>query len=82
MAECLDAIGQGDLPTVADLLMQRFKALESSVTEGGWHTARHLELQPTIEVGLTSVQEQMSAAQQERLRAKLAEARAKNKARP
>ena len=77
VAECLDGLATGNLPCVADMLMQRFKALEQSVVDKGWATARHLELVPASEVGLASRAEQLAANKQELLRTKLEEAKAR-----
>ena len=78
VAECLDAIGAGNLTMVADMLMQRFKALEQSVTDKNWNMARHLEVLPLQDVGLTTQGEQLAASRAELLRAKLEQARAKH----
>ena len=66
LAEALDALASGRLPRVGDVLMQRFKALEASVTEGGWSVARRLELLPEAGVGLASLAERQAAAKSER----------------
>jgi hypothetical protein len=77
LAEALDALGRGDLPSLADLLMQRFKALEVSVQDGSWATAQRLELLPAKDVGLASAEEQRAAARAELLHLKLDEAKKK-----
>ena len=42
----LDLLVMGELAQLGDVLMQRYKALEASVSDGGWHLARHYELIP------------------------------------
>ncbi len=74
LAEALDALSQGKLPELADLLMQRFKALEVSVTDGNWHVAKQLEVLPSMDLGLTSLAERTDAAKQELVALKLREA--------
>ena len=62
------------------MLMQRFKAVEQKVQDGGdWGTASHLELISDRPVGLTSLAEQTVAARQQLLRLKLEEAKKKQK---
>jgi hypothetical protein len=75
LAEALDALGRGKLPQVADLLMQRYKALELSVTDGSWGLAEKVELLPPRNVGLTSIEESQAAARAQLLQLKLDEAR-------
>jgi hypothetical protein len=77
LAEALEALSRGDLPSLADLLMQRFKALEVSVQDGSWATAQRLELLPAKDVGLASAEEQRAAARSELLHLKLEEAKKK-----
>ena len=79
IAEALDELRAGQLPRAADLLMQRFKALEASVQDGSWGMAQNLELIPRSQIGLTSLEEQREAAKQELLHLKLVEARKKHK---
>ena len=61
VAEGLDFLASGQLPQLADLLMQRFESLELFCQHGNWDLAKHLEL-PQTGVGLTS-QNEMRAAQ-------------------
>ena len=72
LAMALDCLGRGDLPSLGDLLAQRFKALETSVVDGSWSVARRLELVPQ-DAMLASTQERKAAAKEELLYAKLAE---------
>ena len=64
LAEALDSLKGGDLPHVADLLMQQFKAVELATTTGNWDAARHLQLVPSTEAGLTSDRERRIATKQ------------------
>ena len=61
LAEALDALGSGDLPRTADLLVQRFKSVEESVKRGNWDEAGFLELISREHVGLTSQNERLAA---------------------
>ena len=79
IAETLDELRSGHLPRAADLLMQRFKALEASVQDGSWGLAQNLELMPLSQIGLTSLEGQREAAKQELQHLKLLEARKKHK---
>ena len=47
LASCLDSLGRGDLPALGDMLIQRFKALETSIVDNSWSVARRLELVPS-----------------------------------
>ncbi len=44
LGESLDALLRGDVTTAAELLIQRFKAVETSCHDGSWETSSHLEL--------------------------------------
>ena len=81
LAEALDLVAAGRLPQVADLLMQRFKALEQSISDGHWGIANQLELVEDTATTLTSTGEQRAAARAELLRHKLEEARRKHQGR-
>ena len=63
IGKCLDALIQGNLPALGDILMQRLKALEQAVKDGNWNTAAHLEAVPSLDVGLTSQRELRFAVQ-------------------
>ena len=65
LAEALDALQAGKLPEVADLLVQRFKALETSIQDGNWNLAKRLEVIPDSTSGLTSMEERRAAARDE-----------------
>ena len=73
LAEAIDSLLEGDSMRTADLLIQRFKAVETSVTDGSWSLARHLELIPEEGVGLTSPAERDLIAKLELQRARLVE---------
>ena len=77
LCECLDALQDGALPQLADLLVQRLKALEVGVAEGRSGVADNLELTPRRHVTLASLEEQTSAAKAELAELKLREAMAK-----
>ena len=79
VAESLDALGRGDLPHLADLLAQRFKALELSVSEGNWALASQLEVTPQGG-GLASMAERREAAKGELMKLKLQEGTRKHQA--
>ena len=79
LAEAIDLLGEGRLPQVCDLLMQRFKAVEGKVIDGDWGVASRLELLPERPVGLASLPEQTAATRSHLLHLKLEEARKKHK---
>ena len=74
LATTLDLLLGGRLPEATDLLIQRFKALEASQADGGWATARHLELIPSSSAGLAREEEKAMAAKAELRALKLKEA--------
>ena len=74
LAESLDALGQGNLSAVADMLMQRFKSREHAALTGQEDLAKHLELIPAAEGGLISQAERTMAAQAQLQEAKILEA--------
>ena len=65
LGTCLDHLLSGDLPALGDTLMQRLKALESSIQDQGWQSARHLEIIPPQAASLASMEEKDRAAKQE-----------------
>ena len=75
LARALDHLGAGRLPEVADLLMQRFKAVEQYLHDGNWNIASQMEIVPDTADTLASAKEQHAAARAELLRSKLDEAR-------
>ena len=64
---------------ILDLQLQRFKAIEASFEEGGWQTARHLELIPGGGAGLLREDERAAAAKAEIQASKLRDSLAKLK---
>ena len=61
----------GGVAQAADILMQRFKAMEKSLEAGGnWKLARHLEITKDEDT-LVSVEEELAAAKEKLHRAKL-----------
>ena len=77
LAEVIDRIKQGEIAQVADILMQRFKALEVSVTEGSWEVAKHLDYTHDSRVSLASVAELTKAGKETMLAHRLAEVKKK-----
>ena len=73
IAETVDALVEGDVLRARDLLIQRFKALETSVIDGTWSRARHHELIPEEGVGLASAAERQAISRLELQRRKLTE---------
>ena len=73
LAKALDAITAGNIALAADTLTQRWKAVETSIADGGWNLARHLELLPAHDVGLTLDGERAVIARAELERSRLEE---------
>ena len=80
----MDSLPNGDLGMVGHVLMQRFKAIEGSLVDGGWELSRHLELIPSSTVSTTATEERERAGrlavQEAKLSATLQELRKKLKA--
>ena len=73
LAEAIDELSAGHVASTADLAMQRFKAIEHSLShQGKWHLARALEV-IRDEDTLVSVEEEVQAAKAVLKRAKLDE---------
>ena len=66
LAAALDQLIQGNLAGVADLLAQRFKAVEMAAQEGSWSVARHFELVGDGKVSSSSQREREQATLAER----------------
>ena len=79
LAECIDHLCKGRLPQLGDMLMQRFTAVEMSLSEGGWSAARHLEIIPETLYGLASRQLRTAAVVEETRQLKLKALLAKSK---
>jgi len=63
LAQCLDCLAMGKLAPLGDMLMQRFKAVETAVATKSWEVSKHMELvQPTDGEGMTSAKERELAA--------------------
>ena len=73
LAEVIDSLLEGGRMRTADFLIQQFKAVETSVSDGSWTLARHLEWFPEVVAGLTSPAEWDLIAQLELQRVRLAE---------
>ena len=65
IAQALDALVEGDLERVGDLLSSRFKALETATQEGNWNLARHYELIGDSKVTTASKEEREAAMREE-----------------
>ena len=73
LAEAIDELSAGHVASTADLAMQRFKAIEHSLShQGKWQLARALEV-TRDEDTLVSVEEEVQAAKAVLKRAKLDE---------
>ena len=74
LALSLDCLLAGRVETTGDILVQRWKAVESAIVYGGWSLARHQELIPPHEVSLTAESERTAATRAELDRTRLEEA--------
>jgi hypothetical protein len=54
VATAIDMLVRGRQLESLDVLVQRYKALEMSLQDGGWSNAQHLELLPKTTVSITS----------------------------
>ena len=79
LGTAIDMLIMGELAELGDLLMQRLKALETSLVESNWMSARHQELIPPQAASLTSESERRRAAKQEAASLKLKELMNKNR---
>lgn len=70
----LDHLLAGRLPQATDTLMQRLKALEASLQEGGWQVAKHLEIIPPSGASLMREKERELATKNELRSLKLKDA--------
>ena len=62
LATAVDLLARGQLSSVGDLLMQRFKSIETSVRDQHWDVARQQELIPEEDYGASSLREHELAA--------------------
>ena len=65
LGRAIDMLVQGQLGELGDLLMQRLKALETSLADQGWHSAKHQELIPPHAASLTTETERRQTARME-----------------
>ena len=65
---------RGQVAEAGDILIQRFKAVETACASGSWGIAQHLEIAPTTQVTTVRDKELEIAAKLERERHRLAEA--------
>ena len=68
----MDTLLDGNLALVGDILMQRFKAVEGSLNDGGWELSRHMELVPPSGASSSSQGERERAGRAALREAKLA----------
>ena len=73
-AAVIDHLMDGQLGALGDVAVQRLKALEASVSEGGWELARHQELIPKTRASITEDEERFLAARAELQATKLRKA--------
>eukprot|EP00435_Cladocopium_sp_Y103_P050059 s858_g15.t1 len=71
LAQCVDLLRQGDLALLGDVLAGRFVSLHQAVLDGGWSTARHLELMPLEEGSAAGPAVVLQAKKHARMAAKL-----------
>ena len=79
LATALDHLARGELDQLADVLMQRYKAVEMSIADGTWTLAQRIELITDQGVGLVSNEEHVAAARAAMLIHKLDEVKKKAK---
>jgi len=70
LAEGVDLLASGSLGSLGDVLMQRFRAVETSVQEtGSWELARHLEaIPPSLPSTLSEAERAQALAMKQRER--------------
>ena len=62
LATALDLLAQGNLSSLGNMLMRRFKSLETTLRDGSQAVASHQELLPPHAQGATSLKERELAA--------------------
>jgi hypothetical protein len=85
LALILDYLMGGRLAALGDVAMQRFKAVQTSVREGNWQTARHQELIEDDNLLTTDREQDMSVRAElraQKLRSQLDSVRRTETARP
>ena len=65
LAAALDALVEGKLEVVGDLLASRFKAVEAATQEGHWNVAKHYELLGDTRVGTATSLEREAALREQ-----------------
>jgi hypothetical protein len=75
VAMCLDALPDGEVPHLGDLLVQRFKAMEFEAIAGSKEIANRLELIDRAPVDFASYAERAAASRVEFLQLMLEEAK-------
>lgn len=73
LSSCMDALREGALDHVGDLLAARFISLHQSLLDGNWTAARQLELLPLEEVSAAGPQLVLQARKQAKLAAKVSQ---------
>ena len=76
IGEALHHLLRGDVMGGAEVLMQRFKSLETFAHQGTWDHARHLELVHSGKVSCVSVREEELAVTTEMMEQRLQRGRA------
>ena len=66
LAKGLNLLLLGKVPEAADLLSQRFQAVETADVEGSWAAARHLELMPEPKVSAVPAENRRMAVRAEK----------------
>jgi hypothetical protein len=61
LSRAIDYLVDGKVAEAGDLLVQRFKAIEMSITDKSWAVAEHLELLPPAAVSSTTEPERAQA---------------------
>ncbi|CAK0851484.1 unnamed protein product, partial [Prorocentrum cordatum] len=77
LATALDLLECGCLADLSDVLMQRFKALELSLSDASWQVASELEIVPDAPPSLASMGEQDLARRAALLRRRLMDAKSR-----
>ncbi|CAK0847024.1 unnamed protein product, partial [Prorocentrum cordatum] len=77
LAAALDLLESGCLAELSDVLMQRFRALELSLSDASWQVASELEIVPDTRPSLASMGEQDLARRVALLRRKLMDAKSR-----
>lgn len=73
LSSCMDALREGALDHVGDLLAARFISLHQSLLDGNWTAARQLELLPLEETSAAGPQLVLQARKQAKLALKVSQ---------